>query len=132
MLRGIVAVLLGYVTALMLLALTYTGFAKWFPEDVPHYGSPLVMRAVAPVAALCICIGAVGGWITARFATHNSLQHVLVMVAVMVVLGLLKPMSAPTVEPLASHLAFLAGLALGALLGGKIGSTQVKGRDIAQ
>ena len=29
MLRGTVAVLLGYVTALMLLALTYTGFAKW-------------------------------------------------------------------------------------------------------
>jgi hypothetical protein len=43
--RSIAAVLLGYVAALILLALTYTGFARWFPEDIPHYGSPLVMPA---------------------------------------------------------------------------------------
>ena len=129
--RSIAAVLLGYVAALIFLALTYTGFARWFPEDIPHYGSPLVMRAVAAVAALCVCIGAAGGWITARIASRRPFQHVLVMVVVMLVLGLLKPILARTAEPLASHLAFLAGLATGAVLGGIIGSNQVKERDAA-
>lgn len=129
--RSIVAVLLGYLTALILLALTYAGFAKWFPENIPRYGSPLVMHAVVIEAALCVCAGAVGGWITARTATRRPFQHALVMVVVMLVLGLLKPILARTAEPLASHLAFLAGLAAGAVVGGRIGSNQVKGQDVA-
>ena len=53
------------------------------------YGSPLVIRAVAAVTALCVCIGAVGGWISARIASRRPFKHVLVMVVVMLVLGLL-------------------------------------------
>ena len=128
--RSIAAVLVGYLVALILLALTYAGFARWFPEDIPRYGSPLVMRAVAAVAALCVCIGAVGGWITARVASQRPFRHVVMMVVVMLVLGLLKPVLVRNTEPLTSHLAFFAGLATGTLLGGRIGSTQVKKRDV--
>ena len=129
--RSIAAVVVGYVTALILLALTYAGLARWFPKDIPHYGSPLVIRAVAAVGALSVCIGAVGGWISARIASRRPFKHVLVMVVVMLVLGLLKPILARNVEPLASHLAFLAGLAVGALLGGRVGSNHKKERNLA-
>ena len=82
------------------------------------------------MAALCVCIGAVGGWITARVASQRPFRHVVMMVVVMLVIGLLKPILVRNAEPLASHLAFLAGLATGTLLGGRIGSTQPKKRDV--
>lgn len=124
--RSILAVLLGYIAALVLLAFAYLGLAKWFPGDVPRYGSPLVIQAVAAVTVLCICFGAVGGWITARVAGRLPSRHVLALTIMTVVLGLLKPLLAPGAEPLASHLAFLAGLVAGMLIAASIAAKPSK------
>ena len=129
--RSILAVLLGYVAALVLLALAYLVLARWFPDDVPRYGVPLVIRPVAAMTALCACFGAVGALITVRFAARRPFQHALALVVTMVILGLVKPLLAPAAEPLASHLTFLTGLACGALLGGKIASKQANKAEIA-
>lgn len=129
--RSILAVLLGYVASLVLLALAYLGLAKWFPDDVPHYGSPLVIEVVAAVTALCICFGTLGGWITARVAGCRPSLHVIALAIMTVVLGLSKPLLAPRAEPLASHLAFLAGLAAGMLFAASIAAKPSKQGETA-
>jgi hypothetical protein len=117
--RSIMAIALGYVVLVVCLGFTYLLGVALFPGAMPKLNANVSPPApvLSVVAALCVCYGFLGSWVTVALARQAGIGHGLALSAMTLVLGLLKPILAPHQEPLWSHLILLAACLAGTIAG---------------
>lgn len=110
------AVVVGYVAMLMMLAGAYLVAFKFAPGEIPRAGSTPGVPVLLVIGGLCLCIGVLGAWLTMTVAGRRPFPHGIALACLVVSAGALKPVLRPNVEPLSSLFTAVTALAAGTFL----------------
>lgn len=100
--RNVLAVVVGYITAVILVVLSFGVLMQIWPGLFPNpaTGVPLGAGALAGALALNLLFAAVGGYVSALIAMGNRKRIAVVLGLVMIVLGILTMFLEKGVKPL--------------------------------
>jgi hypothetical protein len=115
--KSILAVFVGLVTTYAVFVFTFWVLSQWVPDDSVYFQSVTPLPALIMREARCLCVGALGGWVTAIIAGRRQVRHGTALGVVIVASGVIGALLVPE-ERLWAIFTFFVAVAIGAVLGG--------------